>query len=46
HTHNKALLHGAKKLRITEIPDCFAYILWDSESNKLVTLAEANLQTV
>ena len=44
HLHNQSLLNGAKKLRITDIPDCFAYILWDSDSRKLVTLAEASLQ--
>ena len=46
HLHNQSLLHDAKRLRITDIPDCFAYILWDSDSNKLVTLSEANLQSV
>jgi omega-6 fatty acid desaturase (delta-12 desaturase) len=41
HEHNAHLLRTARRLRLSDIPSCFSYILWDSESNKLVTLAEA-----
>jgi omega-6 fatty acid desaturase (delta-12 desaturase) len=41
HQRNAHLLSGARRLRLGEIPSCFAYILWDPETNRLVTLAEA-----
>ncbi|MFM9102102.1 MAG: fatty acid desaturase, partial [Cyanobium sp.] len=41
HQRNAHLLGGAKRLRLADIPGCFAYILWDNASNRLVTLAEA-----
>jgi omega-6 fatty acid desaturase (delta-12 desaturase) len=41
HQRNAHLLSGARRLRLGEISSCFAYILWDPETNRLVTLAEA-----
>lgn len=45
HERNAHLLTGARRLRMGDIPGCFAYILWDSASNRLVTLAEAEATT-
>ncbi len=39
HNQNRHLLTQAKKLRITDIPDCFKFILWDSASSRLVSIA-------
>ena len=39
HSCNKHLLHDSKKLKISDIPNCFKYILWDAELQKLSTLS-------
>jgi len=39
HNQNRHLLTQAKRLRITDIPDCFKFILWDSASSRLVSIA-------
>ncbi|HAO13217.1 MAG TPA: fatty acid desaturase [Planktothrix sp. UBA8407] len=39
HDQNLHLLTGVKTLRIADIPDCFKFILWDSASNTLVSIA-------
>lgn len=39
HNHNRHLLTQVKRLRITDIPDCFKFILWDSASSRLVSIA-------
>jgi omega-6 fatty acid desaturase (delta-12 desaturase) len=41
HERNAHLLSSAHRLRLADIPGCFAFILWDDERNRLVTLAEA-----
>jgi omega-6 fatty acid desaturase (delta-12 desaturase) len=41
HERNAHLLQRSRRLRMADIPSCFAYILWDSVNNRLVTLAEA-----
>ena len=41
HYQNMHLLRSAKILRLMDIPDCFKYILWDSESQQLITLQQA-----
>ena len=41
HLHNQHLLTSSRILRLKDIPDCFAYILWDSELNQLITIAQA-----
>ena len=41
HQRNAHLLTASRRLRLAEIPSCFAYILWDPATNRLVTLAEA-----
>jgi omega-6 fatty acid desaturase (delta-12 desaturase) len=45
HDGNAHLLHAARRLRLGDIPGCFAYILWDDAANRLVTLAEAEAGT-
>ena len=42
HFHNKHLLRNAMTLRLVDIPDCFDYILWDSQSQELTTIQTAN----
>ncbi len=39
HNENSHLLASVKKLRIVDIPDCFKFILWDADSNSLVSIA-------
>lgn len=39
HNQNRHLLADVKVLRISDIPDCFKFILWDSASNRLVSIA-------
>ncbi|MEB3318856.1 MAG: fatty acid desaturase [Cyanobacteriota bacterium] len=41
HERNAHLLRAARRLRLVDIPGCFAYILWDHTNNRLITLAEA-----
>ncbi len=41
HHENQNLLKSSKILRLRDIPDCFDYILWDSEGQRLITIAEA-----
>jgi len=41
HNSNAHLLSGCRRLTLSEIPGCFAYILWDEAGQRLVTLAEA-----
>jgi omega-6 fatty acid desaturase (delta-12 desaturase) len=41
HQRNAHLLRASRKLRLADIPSCFAFILWDQVGNRLVTLAEA-----
>ncbi len=43
HLTNKHLLQDSKNLRIGDIYDCFDYILWDSESQKLTTIAAVKI---
>ncbi len=42
HIENEQLLKGAKKLRLSEIPSCFSYILWDENQQELTTLASVD----
>lgn len=39
HNQNAHLLNHVKTLRMRDIPDCFKFILWDSASNRLVSIA-------
>ncbi len=39
HNQNHHLLTNVKVLRISDIPDCFKFILWDSASSRLVSIA-------
>lgn len=39
HNQNSHLLAHARTLRMADIPDCFKFILWDSASNRLVSIA-------
>jgi acyl-lipid omega-6 desaturase (Delta-12 desaturase) len=39
HHQNIHLLANSKKLHIADIPDCFKYILWDADSNSLISIA-------
>jgi omega-6 fatty acid desaturase (delta-12 desaturase) len=39
HNQNSHLLADVKVLRMADIPDCFKFILWDSGSNLLVSIA-------
>lgn len=41
HQRNAHLLSASHRLRLADIPGCFAYILWDDAANRLVTLREA-----
>jgi len=41
HERNAHLLRGAKRLRLSDIPGCFRFILWDSKDLRLISLAEA-----
>ncbi len=36
---NAELLKGVKRLRLRDIPSCFAYILWDERAGRLTTVA-------
>jgi omega-6 fatty acid desaturase (delta-12 desaturase) len=38
HLKNSHLLIGAKTLQIFDIPDCFKFILWDADSNSLISI--------
>ena len=38
HKHNKHLLLNATYLRLSDIPRCFKYILWDKELEELATI--------
>jgi omega-6 fatty acid desaturase (delta-12 desaturase) len=39
HDLNAARLQGVKRLRMSEIPGCFSYILWDPRLGRLTTIA-------
>ncbi|HLO50109.1 MAG TPA: fatty acid desaturase [Kamptonema sp.] len=39
HNQNSHLLTNVKMLQMADIPDCFKFILWDSNSNRLVSIA-------
>lgn len=39
HKQNRHLLADSKMLKIADIPDCFKFILWDSASSRLVSIA-------
>jgi omega-6 fatty acid desaturase (delta-12 desaturase) len=39
HNQNIHLLGNVKTLHISDIPDCFKFILWDSASNRLMSIA-------
>jgi omega-6 fatty acid desaturase (delta-12 desaturase) len=41
HEANAHLLTGCRRLSLSDIPGCFAFILWDEAGQRLVTLAEA-----
>jgi len=41
HERNAHLLVGAKRLRLSDIPGCFRFILWDSKDLRLISLADA-----
>ena len=45
HNKNSHLLTGVKKLRMADIPDCFKFILWDSASDQLVSIASFRQDT-
>ena len=40
HFANQHLLKESKNIKISDIPFCFDYILWDSQSQKLTTIAD------
>ena len=40
HQRNAHLLGASRRLRLGDIPGCFAYILWDDAGNRLMTLAQ------
>ena len=42
HFDNKHLLNSSTTLKISDIPNCFKYILWDAEQQKLQTIASCN----
>ncbi len=46
HERNAHLLSGARRLRLADIPGCFAYILWDDTNQRLTTLADAEASMV
>lgn len=39
HHRNSHLLSQVKKLRLSDIPNCFKFILWDAEAEQLVSIA-------
>ena len=41
HLENQHLLKNAMTLSLVDIPSCFGYILWNSKSQKLTTIREA-----
>ncbi len=41
HERNAHLLRASQRLRLVDIPGCFAYILWDQANDRLTTLAHA-----
>ncbi len=41
HERNAHLLGASRRLQLVDIPDCFAYILWDEANQRLTTLADA-----
>jgi len=41
HLRNAALLSGATTLTARQIPDCFAFILWDRNSDSLQSVSQA-----
>ncbi|WP_320675063.1 fatty acid desaturase [Prochlorococcus sp. MIT 1341] len=41
--YNKDLLADSKKLSLSEISNCFKYILWDESSQELTTIQNANI---
>jgi omega-6 fatty acid desaturase (delta-12 desaturase) len=45
HNHNVHLLAQSKTLTMADIPDCFKFILWDSASNQLVSIASFHQST-
>ncbi len=45
HNQNSHLLTHVKKLKISDIPDCFKFILWDSSANRLVSIASFHQST-
>jgi len=44
HERNAHLLSASRRLRLADIPGCFAYILWDNTNNRLITVAEAEAE--
>ena len=40
HNRNKHLLSNSKFLKIKDIPSCFKYIIWDSDSNSLTNTSD------
>ncbi len=40
HQANRHLLNHCTYLRLSDIPDCFRLILWDSDQNKLVSIPD------
>lgn len=40
---NAHLLTGVKRLRLRDIPSCFAYILWDEQAGRLTTVSPPSL---
>ena len=45
HEANAALLEECTRLRLEDFPRSFRYVLWNSETKKLLTLAEANVSS-
>lgn len=43
HLFNQHLLVSAKRLRISDVANCFGYILWDSDTQQLITIAESKV---
>lgn len=39
HNQNSHLLKSSKILKVSDIPDCFQFILWDSETDSLTSIA-------
>ena len=44
HLQNQDLLKESMTLKITDIPSCFSYILWDAKSQQLTTVAAIQRQ--